>query len=88
MSQPKTTFVRARTTPSVKKEAIKILGELGLSTSDAINIFLKQVVFNKGLPFEIKIPNNETLDAMNEAETSTELEEFDSAEKLFKKNGI
>jgi DNA-damage-inducible protein J len=41
---------------------------LGLSYSQAINVFNNLIVCHKGLPFEIKIPNDETLAAMSEAE--------------------
>jgi len=48
-------------------QAKTILKYLGLSYSQAINMFNSIVVCNKGLPFEIKIPNDETLRAMEEA---------------------
>jgi DNA-damage-inducible protein J len=48
-------------------QAKVILKYLGLSYSQAVNIFNSMIVFNKGLPFEIKIPNDETLQAMEEA---------------------
>ncbi len=48
-------------------QAKEILKYMGLSYSQAINIFNNMIVFHKGLPFEIKIPNDETLDAMEEA---------------------
>jgi DNA-damage-inducible protein J len=49
-------------------QAKTILKYLGLSYSQAINMFNSIVVCNKGLPFEIKIPNDETLKAMEEAQ--------------------
>lgn len=49
------------------KQAKLILKYLGLSYSQAVNMFNSMVVFNKGLPFEIKIPNDVTLQAMEEA---------------------
>ena len=49
-------------------QAKEILKFLGLSYSQAINIFNSMVVSNKGIPFEIKIPNEITLQAMKEAE--------------------
>ena len=44
-----------------------ILKYLGLSYSQAINIFNSMIVSTKGLPFEVKMPNNETIQAMEEA---------------------
>ena len=49
------------------KQAKFTLKHLGLSYSQAINMFNSMIVCNKGLPFEIKIPNDETLQAMEEA---------------------
>ncbi len=46
----------------------QILKYLGLTYSQAINVFNNMIVCHKGLPFEIKIPNDETLAAMSEAE--------------------
>ncbi len=48
-------------------QAKAILKYLGLSYSQAINMFNSMIVFTRGLPFEIKIPNDETLQAMEEA---------------------
>jgi DNA-damage-inducible protein J len=49
-------------------QAKEILKYLGLTYSQAINVFNNMIVCHKGLPFEIKIPNDETLAAMSEAE--------------------
>ena len=49
-------------------QAKEILKYLGLTYSQAINVFNNMIVSHKGLPFEIKIPNDETLAAMSEAE--------------------
>ena len=48
-------------------QAKAILKYIGLSYSQAVNMFNSMIVFNRGLPFEIKIPNDETLQAMEEA---------------------
>lgn len=49
------------------KKAKNILKYIGMSYSQAVNMFNHMIVLNKGLPFEAKIPNNETLKAMKEA---------------------
>ncbi len=43
-------------------DAKEILNEVGMNFSEAVNIFTKMIVKHKGLPFEVKIPNNETND--------------------------
>lgn len=59
--------VRARVDSNIKKEAEAIFAKIGLNTSQAINIFLNRVIQEKGIPFELKIPNEKTLEAMREA---------------------
>ncbi|MCL2112234.1 MAG: type II toxin-antitoxin system RelB/DinJ family antitoxin [Clostridiales bacterium] len=51
----KTSSIFARVEPSLKQEAESILGELGVPLSNAINIFLKQIVMQRGIPFEVKL---------------------------------
>ena len=54
-----------------KKAATELLNDLGLDLSSAVNIFLKQVVLQGGLPFQVKYPQykQEVLEAMEEAKT-------------------
>jgi DNA-damage-inducible protein J len=72
--------VRARVDSKLKEETEKILSDIGLSTSQAITIFLKGVQRERGIPFELKIPNETTLKAMKEAKEgigeSISFEEF------------
>lgn len=44
-----------RIEPEVKREATAVLDELGLSTSTAVNAFLKALVREQGMPFEMKV---------------------------------
>jgi DNA-damage-inducible protein J len=62
------TVVRARIDGQVKEKAAKVLAEMGLSVSDAIRLLLVRVAAEKALPFEVKVPNAETLAAMAELE--------------------
>ena len=62
--------VRARVDESLKFDAENILKEVGLNTSQAINIFLKKVVAVNGIPFDLKIPSKQLKNAMNEAKNS------------------
>jgi DNA-damage-inducible protein J len=48
----------ARIEPEVKEEAERILSTLGIPASNAINIFYKQIILQKGLPFDVKIPSS------------------------------
>ncbi len=62
----KTETIRARVTPGLKRDAEVILHKLGISTTEAITIFFRQIVMNKGIPFDVKIPNEETQIALEE----------------------
>ena len=62
--------VRARIDESLKFNAETILKEIGLTTSQAINIFLKKVVSEHGIPFELKVPSDRLKIAMDEAKNS------------------
>jgi DNA-damage-inducible protein J len=84
----KTAMIVARTEPELKADAEKILKKLGLSTTEAINLFLAQIRLRKGLPFEVKIPNKTTLKAMQDAEEGKNLMECKDADDMFKKLGI
>ena len=54
---------------ATKKQAVELLEGLGINLSDAVNMFLKQVVMHGGIPFEVKYPEyrQEVVDAMEEA---------------------
>ena len=64
------TRMNIRMDSDVKKKVQKIFADLGMDTTTAINIFLRQVIRVNGLPFEVKIdvPNQDTLEAINEIE--------------------
>ena len=53
----KTQTVYTRIEPELKSDVERILARLGLTPSDAINVFFNQVVLHKGLPFKITVPN-------------------------------
>lgn len=47
----------ARIEPEVKEQAESILAALGIPASNAINMFYKQIILQKGLPFAVKLPS-------------------------------
>jgi DNA-damage-inducible protein J len=51
----KETYVRARVDDRLKRESEQILEALGLTTTEAIRIFLHQVRIHKGLPFDLRL---------------------------------
>ena len=81
----KTAMITTRVEPELKAEAEKVLSKLGISTTEAINLFLSQVRLRKGLPFDVKIPNKTTLKAMRDAEEGRDLIQCEDSEDMFKK---
>jgi DNA-damage-inducible protein J len=59
--------VKARIDGHIKKKASRVLADMGLSVSDAIRMMLVRVAAEKAMPFEIKVPNAETVKAMKAA---------------------
>lgn len=76
--------IQSRVSPELKEQADAIFTALGLSTADAIRMFLQQTVNSGGLPFRpaIKRPNAETLEAMRELESDGG-QVFQTAAELF-----
>lgn len=62
----KTAYLNVRVEPGLKAKAEKVLATVGVSTPDAITMFLRQVVMRKGIPFDVRIPNADTVAAMKE----------------------
>lgn len=70
MTMAKTGYITARVEPKLKASSARVLSRIGVSTSDAITMFLRQVVLRQGMPFEVCVPNAETARAIEELESS------------------
>jgi addiction module RelB/DinJ family antitoxin len=64
----KTGYITARVEPKLKASARRVLAKIGVSTSDAITMFLRQVVMRQGMPFDVAVPNAQTRRAIEELE--------------------
>ena len=84
----KSATARARIEPEVKREAEQILSDCGLSPSQAINLFYRQVILERGMPFQIKSFNEETRRVLKRSEKGIEVEQFESVDALFEDLGI
>ena len=84
----KSTTVRARLEPVLKEEAEMILEQLGISTTEAIRIFFKQVQLQRGMPFDLKLPNETTKKALDDAYARKQLTSTSSTKELFEDLGI
>ena len=68
---------RACRTGAQKRDAEAVLKKIGLTSSEAITLFLTQVKLNEGLPFPVRIPNRQTRQAIKDAREGKNVEEFE-----------
>lgn len=72
----KTETIQACVDLNLKREAEGVFAELGLSATEAITLFYQQVILHRGLPFRMKVPNAETLEALQRARDGVGLMEY------------
>ena len=77
-------FVQARIDPQIKEDAKSILNELGMTMSEAIVVYLKQIILRREIPFKLKLPNELTIKTLEKSEEGEELNEFSNVEDLLK----
>ncbi len=81
-------MIRARVSADLKVEAESILNQIGLSASDAIRMFYRQIILCNGLPFPARIPNATTRKALRDAEAGKDLTRYADADDMFRKLGV
>ncbi len=77
----KAAMIRARTEPDIKLKAEAIFEKLGLNATSAINLFYRQVLLHKGLPFDVRLPNATTRKAVAEVKAG-KVERFKDAKSM------
>ncbi len=79
----KTAVVRARIEPQLKNNAEYVLRELGLSPTQAVTLFYRQVELRRGLPFAVEIPNEVTLKTFQDTDAGENIIRTQNKEELF-----
>jgi DNA-damage-inducible protein J len=74
----KSEMIRARVEPGLKHEAEAVLKKLGITPTEAITMFYRQVRLYRGLPFPVRIPNAATRKALQAARRGEDMETFAS----------
>jgi addiction module RelB/DinJ family antitoxin len=64
----KTGYITARVEPKLKARAGRVLAKSGVTTTQAITMFLTQIVLNEGLPFDVRVPHAQTRKVVEELE--------------------
>lgn len=83
----KSDVLHIRVKPEVKEKAEKTLNLLGLSISEAINVFLNQVILNQGIPFKIENPkyNQKTIETLEDVKKEKNVSKtFNTVDEMFK----
>jgi len=84
----KSAMVRARIQPRLKANAEKVFNNLGLSATQAITLFYRQVELRKGLPFGVVVPNRTTSRTLADTDAGRDLVVCKDVEDMFKRLGI
>lgn len=84
----KSAMIRARVDPSLKEEAETIFEALGLSATQAITLFYQQVRWYRGLPFEVRVPNQVTLRTFQDTDAGENIVRTKDAEDMFQRLGL
>ena len=84
----KSAMIRARVDPALKDEAEHIFAALGLTATQAITLFYQQVRWVRGLPFEVRVPNDVTLKTFEDTDAGQNLVRCENPQDMFAKLGI
>jgi DNA-damage-inducible protein J len=80
--------ISVKTDSGLKNGVGKILQQLGLNHSTAINMYYRLILARKGIPFDVKLPNKKTLKTIDDIEKGKNVKKFNTAEELFDDLGI
>jgi DNA-damage-inducible protein J len=84
----KTATIRTRIEPSLKSEVEDILAQLGLTASETVHLLYRQIKLQRGLPFDVRIPNILTARALHASKAGKNVKRFGSKAALFADLGL
>ncbi len=77
------TTIQARIDADTKQKAKGILDTLGVSMSEAISLYFRQIILHRGIPFDVKIPNELTAKVLADSEKGRGLHKASNVDELF-----
>ena len=83
MNVSKSAVVHARIEPGTKQKAESVLRHLGLSPTEAIRLFYRQICLRSGLPFPVALPNALTRETLQKSRQGSGITRFDSLDEVF-----
>jgi len=84
----KTTTIRARIEPGLKNEVDDILSDLGLTASQTIHLLYRQIKMQRGVPFDVRIPNSLTARTLKSSKAGKGVKHFSSKKSLHADLGL
>ena len=84
----KTANIRARVEPHLKTEVENILSDLGLTVSETVHLLYRQIKLQRGLPFDVRIPNELTARTLNASKAGRNIKRFGAKKELFADLGL
>jgi DNA-damage-inducible protein J len=84
----KASVIHTRIDPELKANAETILHQIGLTSSEAVRLFYRQIELNQGIPFDVKIPNALTNQTLEKSEQGKEVYAATDADDLFDQLGL
>ena len=84
----KTATIRARVEPGLKSEVEDILDHLGLTVSEAVHLLYRQIKLQRGLPFDVRIPNALTARTLHASKAGRGVKRFGSKKELYADLGM
>jgi len=84
----KTALIRARVEPDLKNEVEDILSQLGLTVSDTVHLLYRQIKLQRGLPFDVRIPNQLTATTLQASKAGKNVKRFRSKKELYADLGL
>jgi len=79
----KKAVIQIRVDEATKSKTQDILDTLGMRLSEAVLLYLRQIILHKGIPFEVRIPNKLTAETLAKSEKGLDLHEVSSVDELF-----
>jgi DNA-damage-inducible protein J len=84
----KTATIRTRIEPGLKSEVESILAELGLTASETVHLLYRQIKLRRGLPFDVRIPNDLTVRTLNASRAGRNVKRFGNKKEFFADLGL
>ena len=84
----KTATIRTRIEPGLKNEVENILAQLGLTASETVHLLYRQIKLQRGLPFDVRIPNELTARTLNASKAGKGVKRFGSKKELYADLGL